>query len=45
MQELLIVSAVLGMLGVVAWIALLVWAAIEDGSAQNHRERHLDGTR
>lgn len=38
MRELLIVTAVLGMLGAVAWIALLVWAAIEDGRDPDRRD-------
>lgn len=45
MHELLIVSAVLCVLGVVAWIVLLVWAAIEDGRHQGRRDTEFSGPR
>ena len=39
MAGILIVSAVLALGGVVVWIALLLWAAREDGRAQERREQ------
>jgi hypothetical protein len=39
MREALALSAVVGLLGVVVWIALLVWAAREDGRDQERRDR------
>jgi hypothetical protein len=38
MAEVLIVSALLGLVGVVVWIALLLWAAREDGRDQERRD-------
>jgi hypothetical protein len=37
--EVLIVSAVLGLVGAVVWIVLLLWAAREDGRDQERRDR------
>jgi hypothetical protein len=39
MAGILIVSAVLAVGGVVVWIALLLWAAREDGRDQERREQ------
>ncbi len=41
MREVLVVSAVLSLLGVVVWIGLLLWAAREDGRDQRERDSHL----
>ena len=41
MREVLVVSAVLSLMGVVVWIGLLLWAAREDGRDQRERDRHL----
>ncbi len=38
MREVLIISAVLGLVGAVAWIVLLLWAAREDGRDQERRD-------
>jgi hypothetical protein len=38
MAEVLIVSALLGLVGAVVWIALLLWAAREDGRDQERRD-------
>jgi hypothetical protein len=38
MAEVLIVSALLGLVGAVVWIALLIWAAREDGRDQDRRD-------
>lgn len=38
MTEVLIVSALLGLVGAVVWIALLIWAAREDGRDQERRD-------
>jgi hypothetical protein len=35
----LILSAVIALAGVVVWIALLLWAAREDGRDQDRRDR------
>ena len=43
MREALAISAVVGLLGVVVWIALLLWAAREDGRDQERRDRDLRG--
>ena len=43
MRETLAISAVIGLLGVVVWIALLLWAAREDGRDQERRDRDLHG--
>ena len=40
-REALAISAVVGLLGVVAWIVLLLWAAREDGRDQERRDRDL----
>lgn len=37
-RELLVVSAVLGLAGVLVYIALLLWAAREDGRDQARRD-------
>jgi len=39
MAGILILSAVLALGGVVVWIALLLWAAREDGRDQERRDR------
>ncbi|HET6602085.1 MAG TPA: hypothetical protein VFG57_08975 [Gaiella sp.] len=39
MAGILIVSAVLALGGAVVWIALLLWAAREDGRDQERREQ------
>jgi hypothetical protein len=36
--EVLIVSALLGLVGAVVWIVLLIWAAREDGRDQKRRD-------
>jgi hypothetical protein len=36
--EFMIVSAVVGLAGVLVWIGLLLWAAREDGRDQQRRE-------
>ena len=41
MREVLILSALLGLLGVVVWIGMLLWAAREDGRDQERRDREL----
>ena len=41
MREVLIVSAVVSLMGVVVWIGLLLWAAREDGRDQRERDRRL----
>ena len=41
MREVLVVSAVLSLMGVVVWIGLLLWAAREDGRDQRRRESDL----
>ena len=41
MREVLAISALIGLLGVVVWIALLLWAAREDGRDQERRNRDL----
>jgi hypothetical protein len=41
MREALAISAVLGLLGVVVWIVLLLWAAREDGRDQERRDRDV----
>ena len=38
MSEVLIPSALLGFVGAVVWIALLIWAAREDGRDQERRD-------
>jgi hypothetical protein len=38
-REVLIVSAVLSLMGIVVWIGLLLWAAREDGRDQERRDR------
>ena len=38
MSEVLIPSALLGLVGAVVWIALLIWAAREDGRDQERRD-------
>jgi len=38
-REILVVSALLGLVGVAVWIALLVWAARADGRDQERRDR------
>jgi hypothetical protein len=40
-REVLIVSAVVSLMGVVVWIGLLLWAAREDGRDQRERDRRL----
>jgi hypothetical protein len=40
-REVLAISALIGLLGVVVWIALLLWAAREDGRDQERRNRDL----
>ncbi len=39
MREVLILSGLLGLVGAVAWIALLIWAAREDGRDQERRDQ------
>ena len=39
MREVLVISAVLSLMGVVVWIGLLLWAAREDGRDQAERDR------
>jgi hypothetical protein len=41
MREVLIVSTVLSLAGVVAYIGLLLWAAREDGRDQRRRDRRI----
>lgn len=41
MQEVLIVSAILSLAGVLVYIGLLLWAAREDGRDQRRRDRRL----
>ena len=41
MQEVLLVSAILSLAGVVAYVVLLLWAAREDGRDQERRAREL----
>jgi hypothetical protein len=38
-REVLIVSAIVSLMGVVVWIGLLLWAAREDGRDQQRRDR------
>jgi hypothetical protein len=38
-REVLVVSALVSLLGVVVWIGLLLWAAREDGRDQAERDR------
>ena len=38
MTEVLVLSAVLGLVGAAVWIALLLWAAREDGRDQERRD-------
>lgn len=45
MREVLVLSAVLSLTGVVIWIALLLWAAREDGRDQARRDRETPRTR
>lgn len=40
-REVLVVSAVVSLMGVVVWIGLLLWAAREDGRDQRERDRRL----
>jgi hypothetical protein len=40
-REVLVLSALLGLLGVVVWIGMLLWAAREDGRDQERRDREL----
>jgi hypothetical protein len=44
MREVLVVSAILSLAGVVAYIGLLLWAAREDGREQERRNRGLPGS-
>ena len=39
MSEVLILSALLGLVGAVVWIVLLIWAAREDGRDQERRDK------
>jgi hypothetical protein len=41
MREVLAISALIGLVGVVVWIALLLWAAREDGRDQERRDRDV----
>ena len=41
MREVAIVSAVLSLAGVLAYLGLLLWAAREDGREQKRRDRRL----
>ena len=41
MREVAIVSAVLSLAGVLAYLGLLLWAAREDGREQERRDRRL----
>jgi hypothetical protein len=43
MREVLILSAILSLAGVVVYIGLLLWAAREDGRDQKQRDRGLPG--
>ena len=45
MQEVLVVSAILSLAGVVAYIGLLLWAAREDGRDQQRRNPRLPDRR
>jgi len=38
-REVLVVSALVSLMGVVVWIGLLLWAAREDGRDQQERDR------
>ena len=38
-REVLVVSAVVSLMGVLVWIGLLLWAAREDGRDQEERDR------
>ena len=38
MREVLILSGLLGLVGAIVWIALLIWAAREDGRDQDRRD-------
>lgn len=40
-REVLIVSAIASLMGVVVWIGLLLWAAREDGRDQQRRDRQF----
>ena len=44
MREVLAISALIGLLGSAVWIALLLWAAREDGRDQERRDRDLPRT-
>jgi hypothetical protein len=44
-REVLVVSAFLGLMGVVVWIGLLLWAAREDGRDQRRRDSELPRSR
>jgi hypothetical protein len=44
MREALAISAVVGLLTVLVWIALLLWAAREDGRDQERRDRDFPRT-
>jgi hypothetical protein len=39
MREVLAISAAIGLLTILVWIALLIWAAREDGRDQERRDR------
>ncbi len=39
MRDVLAISAAIGLLTILVWIALLIWAAREDGRDQERRDR------
>jgi hypothetical protein len=39
MREVLAISAAIGLLTILVWIALLIWAARQDGRDQERRDR------
>jgi hypothetical protein len=43
MRDVLAISAAIGLLTILVWLALLLWAAREDGRDQERRDRDLRG--
>jgi hypothetical protein len=43
-RDVLAISAVVGLLTILVWIALLLWAAREDGRDQERRDRDAPRT-
>ena len=39
MNGVLLVSGLIAIAGVIGWIALLIWASVEDGREQQRRDR------